>query len=356
MNDQGETIKSLFRMAPYQNVGLWSDFQTPMISQKGRPIQNKGSINRRWLPLNALRAFEAVGQHNSFTAGAAALSVSQSAMSRHVSGLEELLGKQLFEREASRLVLTAAGAELLPVVSKSLDRIEQTMNAIRDDNLAHRTVRIHIPPSLLQQQFLPILRDFRTEYPDIRVDVSSSNVTGLPATALDMAVVYDRPNVDDQVTDLLWMVRVAPLCAPETARKAQGLSLPAFLSQQELLHIKLDDQPRDLLWSAYARQTGVEIDTSHGVAFDTAIAAAQYAMAATGVMLGDVDMFAQEIAQGRLEMPYDAIFEDGYGYYLKLHADDLSDPAMAVFRSWLIQRVGAMRQGRRAQGVSSNPA
>jgi len=36
--------------------------------------------------------------------------------------------------------------------------------------------------------------------------------------------------------------------------------------------------------------------------------------------------------------------EDGYGYYLKLHADDLSDPAMALFRSWLIQRFGAMRQ------------
>jgi LysR family glycine cleavage system transcriptional activator len=44
---------------------------------KGFAISTKGRINRRWLPLNALRAFEAVGQHRSFTAGAAALSVSQ---------------------------------------------------------------------------------------------------------------------------------------------------------------------------------------------------------------------------------------------------------------------------------------
>mgnify|MGYP000432106494 CR=1 FL=1 len=284
-----------------------------------------------------------MGQNNSFTVGAAALSVSQSAMSRHVSGLEELLGKQLFEREASGLVLTAAGAELLPVVTKSLDRIEQTMNAIRDDRMAQRTVRIHIPPSLLQQQFLPILRDFRVEYPDIRVDVSSSNVTGLPPTALDMAIVYDRPNVDDQVTDLLRMVRVAPLCSPETAKSGEGQSLAAFLDQHELLHIKLDGQPRDLLWSSYAHQIGAQINTSNGVAFDTAIAAAQYAMAASGVLLGDVDMFADDIAQGRLVMPYDAVMEDGYGYYLKLHADDLSDPVMAVFRSWLIQRFGALK-------------
>jgi len=286
-----------------------------------------------------------VGQNNSFTVGAAALSVSQSAMSRHVSGLEELLGKQLFEREASGLVLTAAGAELLPVVTKSLDRIEQTINAIRDDRMAQRTVRIHIPPSLLQQQFLPILRDFRLEYPDIRVDVSSSNVTGLPATALDMAIVYDRPNVDDQVTDLLRMVRVAPLCSPETAKAVDGQSQADFLDQHELLHIKLDGQPRDLLWSSYAHQIGAQINTSNGVAFDTAIAAAQYAMAASGVLLEDVDMFAEEIAQGRLLMPFDTVMEDGYGYYLKLHADDLSDPVIAVFRSWLIQRFGSGRNG-----------
>jgi DNA-binding transcriptional LysR family regulator len=110
---------------------------------KGRAITNRTAINRRWLPLNALRAFEAVGQQLSFTGGAAALSVSQSAMSRHVIGLEELLGKQLFVRDTSRLTLTAAGEELLPVVAKSLDRIEQTMNAIRDDSAARRALRIH---------------------------------------------------------------------------------------------------------------------------------------------------------------------------------------------------------------------
>ena len=46
-------------------------------------------INRRWLPLNALRAFDAVGQNLSFTAGAQALHVSQSALSRHVISLRD---------------------------------------------------------------------------------------------------------------------------------------------------------------------------------------------------------------------------------------------------------------------------
>lgn len=268
-------------------------------------------------------------------------------MSRHVSGLEELLGKQLFVRDSSRLTLTPAGEELLPVISKCLDRLEQTMNSIRDDEVMRRSLRLHVPPSLLQQLFLPMLRDFHAENPDIRLDVSSAHVTGLPPTDFDMAIAYDRPNVDDRITDLLWMVRVAPLCSPDTARASQGKSLAEFLQAQELLHLKLDGEPRDLLWTAYLRQSGFAVATHGGLAFDTAIAAAQYAMTANGVFLGDVDMFAQEIADGRLVMPFDAIIEDGYGYYLKLHADDLADPAISTFRSWLIGRFGALPQAQR---------
>ncbi len=304
---------------------------------------SQNSINRRWLPLNALRAFEAVGKHMSFTGGAAALSVSQSAMSRHVIGLEELLGKQLFARDASGLVLTAAGEELLPVISKCLDRIEQTLNAVRDEDVASRILRLHVPPSLLQQLFMPMLRDFRAEHPDIRIDLSSAHVTGLPATDFDMAIVYDRPNVDARITDLLWTVRVAPLCSQGTAAKAQGVSLEAFLQSQELLHLKLENEPRDLLWNAYLRQCRMHVSTKAGLAFDTAIAAVQYAMTAGGVVLADIDMFAQEIADGRLVMPFNMVVEDGYGYYLKLHADDLSDPSISVFRHWLINRFAALR-------------
>jgi DNA-binding transcriptional LysR family regulator len=281
-----------------------------------------------------------VGQHLSFTGGASALSVSQSAMSRHVIGLEELLGKQLFDRETPKLTLTPAGAELLPVVSKCLDRLEQTMNNIRDDTVARRALRIHIPPSLLHQLALPMLRDFHSQHPDIRIDVSSAHVTGLPATNLDMAIVFDRPNVDDRVTDLLWNVRVAPLCSPQTAAASAGRSLETFLASQELLHVKLEDEPRDLLWATFARQCGLSLATEGGLAFDTAIAAAQYAMAADGVFLGDFDMYAQELADSRLVMPFEMAVDDGFGYYLKLHPDDLADPAIAVFRSWLINRFG----------------
>ncbi len=288
--------------------------------------------------MNALRAFDAVGQHLSFTAGANALHVSQSALSRHVISLEDLLGKQLLERRPHRLALTAAGEALLPVVQKSFDRLEQVLNTIREGSRASRTLRVHMPPSLLNHLALPMLRDFREEFPDVLIDVSSSHVTGLPAHDLDVAVVYDRPNVDDKVTDLLWMVRVTPVCSPQIARLHEGKSLAQFLTDNELLHVKLEGEPRGLLWTNFAQQCGLPLNADRGLAFDTAISAVQFARSGAGVALADLDMFAAELASGELVAPYDTAFEDGYGYYLKFHPEDLADPVIATFRSWTIAR------------------
>jgi LysR family glycine cleavage system transcriptional activator len=51
-------------------------------------------------------------------------------------------------------------------------------------------------------------------------------------------------------------------------------------------------------------------------------------------------MFAAELASGELVAPYAASFEDGYGYYLKFHAEDLADPVISTFRTWAIARFG----------------
>ena len=61
-------------------------------------------------------------------------------------------------------------------------------------------------------------------------------------------------------------------------------------------------------------------------------------MAGEGIALADIDMFAADIAAGRLVAPYDSVIEDGYGYYVKFHAEDLGDPVIAQFRSWIIGR------------------
>lgn len=302
-------------------------------------------INRPWLPLNALRAFDAVGQHLSFTAGAQALRVSQSALSRHVLSLEDLLGKKLLERRPQRLVLTEEGAILLPVVRKCFDRLEQVLNKIKDGERTGRNLRVHMPPSLLNHLALPILQDFRREFPDILIDVTSAHVTGLPTTDLDIAIVYDRPIADDKITDLLWNVRVTPVCSPSLAQAREGQGLEDFVAGAELLHVKLDNEPRAFLWANFLRQCGITMEPDRGLAFDTAYSAVRYAISGGGVALADIDMFAGELKAGALVAPFPAVFEEGYGYYLKSYAEDLGDPAVALFRSWLISRFALGSRG-----------
>ena len=76
-------------------------------------------------------------------------------------------------------------------------------------------------------------------------------------------------------------------------------------------------------------------------------------MSATGVVLADIDMFADEIAAGNLVMPFDCIGADGYAYYLKTHAEDLSDPTIFLLRDWIIRHFAKGNPGGDGQRIAS---
>ena len=297
-------------------------------------------MDRRWLPLNALRAFEAAGRHTSFTAAASSLLVSQSAVSRHVIGLEDLIGVPLFDRKPHQLSLTEAGRKLLPVVTKSFDRIDEVIEEIRADKGApRRSLKVTLPHTFAHQLAVPILRDFRRDYPDIAIDIESRPNFGPMERAAEISVVYSEPKVTDRVLDLLWMERLSILCHPDVAARAGELSLPQFLSANDLLHVRIEDRPRNYPWEIAIRAMGVpEVKVDRGLVFDTAQLAVLYALSGEGLALVDPLLFQDELATGKLVSPFDHQIDDGYGYYLAIHPDDLGDTAVSVFRSWLIRR------------------
>jgi len=295
------------------------------------------TFDRRWLPLNALRAFDAVGRHLSFTAAAHALNVSQGAVSRHVIGLEALLGHALFERRPHALTLTKAGSSLLPIVRTSFDRIEQALNDVVRGGGGLRTLRLQLPPTFAQKMAVPILQKFRTDFPDIFIDFSTQGITGAPRTETDVAVIFDRPRTGVAVTDLLWMSRVTPACHPRVAAAHAGKTLAQFVADNELLHVKLEGETPGVIWDAFSRQFNLGAQTNRGLAFDTAAMAAQYAAGGEGVALLDIDLFRADIESGAVVTPFEELFEDGYGYFLNLAAEDLADPVISVFRDWIIR-------------------
>src|ERR1700758_2793547 len=300
---------------------------------------DKKAIDRRWLPLNALRAFEGVAKHASFTAAANALLISQSALSRHVIALERLIGVQLFDRRPHALTLTKAGQHLLPAVVKSFDRLEYAIDDIRNDGApAQRTLRVQMPPTFAVQLAVPILRDFRSASTEVDIDLISPHGVGPPLGDVDVAVVYSKPTVTDLVTDLLWQAKVSIFFHPNVAALHAGKGLGAFIEANEIVHVRISDMPRHHVWSQFARQealTGVNYE--RGLVFDTAVLAVQYALSGQGLALVDTNIFSEEIRTGRLVKPFEVTLDHGYGYYLITHPEGLSDTAIALFRSWLLE-------------------
>jgi DNA-binding transcriptional LysR family regulator len=304
-------------------------------------------MDRRWLPLNALRAFEAVGRQGSFTAAAQSLLVSQSAVSRHVIGLEDFLGVPLFDRKPQQPSLTEAGKRLLPVVEKAFERIDTTLEEImRERGEPRRSLRVLLPTTFAQRLAVPILRNFRAEFPDLKLDIDSRPSPGNAEREADVAVVYTPPRVAPQVLDLLWMVKLTILCHPSVADQAKSQDVASFLSANDLLHVRLDARPPAFLWENFARAAHVTPgNLDRGLVFDTAQLAVQYALSGEGLALVDPVLFEDEIQSGRLVRPYDIHVDDGYGYYLSIHPDDLDRPEIALFRSWLIRRFSRPPQG-----------
>jgi DNA-binding transcriptional LysR family regulator len=143
------------------------------------------------------------------------------------------------------------------------------------------------------------------------------------------------------VTDLLWPVRLSVLCHPQIAAAHRGKELAAFIEANEIVHVRIGQTPRHHAWTQFVRAHGLTaVNVERGLVFDTAVLAAQYALGGQGIALVDANLFTDEIASGRLVRPFTATLDDGYGYYLTTHPENLADTAVALFRSWLIERFG----------------
>ena len=126
--------------------------------------------------LQELAAFAIVAEERSFTRAAARLGVSQSALSHSMRGLEKRLGLQMLARTTRSVSPTAAGAALLHELAPALERIERAIAEARKqrENPAGR-IRIIIPRTATQMVILPKLARFARTYPEIVLEVTSSN-------------------------------------------------------------------------------------------------------------------------------------------------------------------------------------
>src|ERR1700759_5030703 len=126
--------------------------------------------------LGELAAFAIVAEERSFTRAAARLGISQSALSHSMRSLEKRLGLQLLARTTRSVSPTAAGAALLRDLAPALERIERAVAETRKQReTPSGRIRIIIPRTATQMVLLPKLAQFTRAYPEIVLEVTSSN-------------------------------------------------------------------------------------------------------------------------------------------------------------------------------------
>ncbi|MEU6522647.1 LysR substrate-binding domain-containing protein [Streptomyces sp. NPDC046924] len=157
-----------------------------------------GNRGRRQPSLAQLRAFSAVAEHLHFRDAAAAIGMSQPALSGAVSALEETLGVTLVERTTRKVLLSPAG-ERLSVRAKA---VLEDIGALIEEAEALRApftgvFRLGVIPTVAPYLLPTVLRQVRTRYPHLDLQVheeqTASLLEGLSAGRLDLLLLAVSP-------------------------------------------------------------------------------------------------------------------------------------------------------------------
>jgi LysR family transcriptional regulator, cyn operon transcriptional activator len=201
-----------------------------------------------------LRYLKAVADHGSFTRAAAALHVSQPALSQQIRELEERMGLQLLDRSGRTVRPTDAGEAYLRHVRRALDELEVGGRAIRDvQDLSSGTLRLGFTPSFAIYMLGPLIRRYRDRFPGIVLTITEmaqeEMELALGADALDLGLAFS----DVVAEDVEWL----PLHA-ERLSLIVGQRHPAANGNREMDAAALAAEPLALLGPSFATRAMVD--------------------------------------------------------------------------------------------------
>jgi len=284
-------------------------------------------VIRPYLPLNALRAFEAAARHESFTRAAIELCVTPAALSHQVKALEERLGASLFRRLPRGLALTDEGQALLPVLRDSFDRIAELLQRF-DAGVVREVLAVGAVGTFAVGWLLPRLASFQAAHPfvDLRLSTNNNRVD-IAAEGLDFAIRFGDGAWHGIEAERLFAAPLTPLCTPAIAER---LAEPADLGRETLLRsYRADD------WSDWFRAAGAAPPAVRGPVFDSSWVMIEAAMQGAGVALAPSSMFERELTEGALVRPFEAEVDTG-AYWLTRLKSRSPTAAMRAFRDWIL--------------------
>lgn len=291
-------------------------------------------------PLNPLRVFEVVARTSNLTAAAGELLVSQSAVSRQISVLEEYLGVQLFTRERVGVRLTEVGEAYARRIGPAFREIAEATRFITQ-KYSDNVIRLRTYTTLTARWLIPRLPRFKVQHPDIEVTIANSSVPlDFGSEQCDMAIVFGDGNWPDAEATLLLEDVIEPICSPGFFEPGQSRSnLLEALRGKRLLVSKY----RKNDWPAWLEHAGMHgfFERAEKMIFSSSLLTWQAAMDGLGIAIGQQHLQEPDIHAGRLIRPFGMPLRTGRAHYIVTPALQRYSSKIALFKDWLLHEAQA---------------
>lgn len=282
------------------------------------------------LPLGALRVFEAVATHLSFSAAADALNVTPAAVSQQIKMLEGYIQVPLFRRNGRRVEIADEGLELLPAVRAGLDQLESALQQIKQHRRAG-PLQITALSSFLQIWLLPRIRSFRRKYPNVELRFHTSReLVDFSRTSHHVAIRFGRgdyPNLHSEKILDDWLV---PVANPDLIKQYGMIERGTDLSKHPLL--ESGDEP----WSVWSQTDAEAAWLSRAPSIEDSAGLLAAAEEGLGYALARWTLAARALQKGTLRRAGYGALPYGLAYYFVCPKNFLAIPKVAQFREWLI--------------------
>lgn len=298
-------------------------------------------IMRRKIPsLQALACFDAAARHQSYTRAAQELALTQGAVSRQLSALEDFVGVALFKRTRHGVSLTERGRDYAAQVSIRLQALEQDTLDVMSRQSGALSLHLAAVPTFATRWLIPRLPQLQQLQPELTVHIETRTRPFLFAdTPFDAALYAGTPEqiaqwAGTRAIQLLDEL-VLPVCAPSLLEGASSLS-PERIAGLPLLQ----QSTRPDAWRQWFEAQGVSAPQAHsGARFELFSMTAAAAVHGMGLALVPRLLVENELARGELVVACPQALASGRSYALVCPEHDEQPPALQVFVNWLLQAV-----------------
>lgn len=291
-------------------------------------------MSRRLRPsLTALQTFEAAARLGSFRRASDELSLTQSAISRQIRGLEAMLGIRLFELVRQRVVLTELGARYLIDVRRTIDGLEESTLRVMALAGGAEIINLATLPTFGSRWLIPRLPSFLTDHPGAIVNFTTRlSPFDFTLESFDAAIHFGLESWPGAVMTRLLTERMVPVCSPDF-RSRHGIKLATDLSSLPLLQ----QTTRPTAWTDWFGTIGESSENAErGARFDQFTMLTQAAISGLGAALLPEFLIEEELRTRRLMVIGDQYLETDQAYYLVVPEGKTEICLIDEFRKWIV--------------------